>query len=405
MNILFLHPNFPAQFLYLARYFGQNPNNKVFFLTKKTNNNRLSGVNVVVYKEPRAVTKDIHPYVSPLEEAVLDGQQVFRAVYELKEKAGFVPDIIVGHTGWGSTLYMKDFYPQVPLVGYFEWYYRSQGSDVGYWDDEIVGPDAQMRIQTRNAHHLLNLTACDARYCPTQWQRQQFPLEYQPLMQVLHEGTDTEFCRPQRGQKLVLPQLKLDLSDTAEIVTYVSRGFESYRGFPQFMDAVRILQQRRPQCHVVLVGADSTFYGPPPAPGKTYKQCELEKGGLDLSRLHFTGRIDKQSYLKILQASTVHVYLTRPFILSWSMLESMAAGVCLVASATPPVQEVVEDGVNGLLVNFRSPEHIASRIEEALLDAPLRERLGKAARETVIERYALDKCLRQQVNFVYSMLK
>ena len=405
MNILFLHPNFPAQFLYLARYFGQNPKNKVFFLTKNTNNNRLAGVNVVVYKDPRAVTPQIHPYVSPLEEAVLDGQQVYKAVNELRQKAGFVPDIIIGHTGWGSTLYMKDMYPKVPLIGYFEWYYRSHGSDVGYWDDETVAPDSELRIRTRNAHHLLNLAACDARYCPTQWQKQQFPAEYQPLMQVLHEGTDTKFCRPDRNCKLVLPQLKLDLSGAQEIVTYVSRGFESYRGFPQFMDAVRILQQRRPNCHVVLVGADSTFYGPPPAPNKTYKQCELEKGGLDLSRLHFTGRIDKESYLKVLQASTVHVYLTRPFILSWSMLEAMAAGVCLVASATPPVQEVVEDGVNGLLANFRSPEHIASRIEEALQDQPLRARLGKAARETVIERYALDKCLRQQVNFVYSMLK
>jgi len=405
MNILFLHPNFPAQFLYLAKYFAQSEKNKVFFLTKQTNGNHLGGVNVAVYKEPRAVTKDIHPYVSPMEEAVLDGQAVCQAVGSLRQKAGFVPDIIVGHTGWGSTLYIKDIYPNVPLLGYFEWYYHSRGSDVGYWDDEVVNPDAMLRIRTRNAHHLLNLTACDARYCPTEWQKQQFPEEYRSLMQVMHEGTDTDFCRPDKNYKLVLPKLKLDLSAAEEIVTYVSRGFESYRGFPQFMDALRILLKRRPNCQVVLVGADQTCYGPPPAPNKTYKQCELEKGGLDLNRIHFTGRLDREAYLHVLQASTVHVYLTRPFILSWSMLEAMAAGVCLVGSATPPVQEVVEDGVNGLLANFRSPEHIASRIEEALEDKALRERLGKAARETIVDRYALDKCLRRQVNFIYSMLK
>lgn len=406
MNIMFLHPNFPAQYQHLARYFAHNGNHKVMFVTKNTNGNRMQNVNVAVYKPTREVTKGIHPYVTYLEEAVLDGQAVVRAMFELRQKYQYVPDVIIGHTGWGSTLYAKDVYPDVPLIGYFEWFYRAYGSDVGYWKDEKVSDDDRLRIRTQGAHHLLNLEACDVRYCPTEWQRQQFPERYQADMQVAHEGIDTSFYHPDSQTKLVLPQLKLDLSDAEEIVTYVSRGFEPYRGFPQFMEAVRILMKRRPKCHVVLVGnLDQTFYGAPPSKDKSWRQVELEKGGFDLKRLHFTGRLDYGSYLKVLQASTVHVYLTRPFVLSWSMLESMASGVCLVASATPPVEEVVTEGVNGLLANFRSPEHIESRIEEALEDRELRERLSRAARETVMERYDLKDCLRRQVNMIYAAMK
>ena len=404
MNVLFLHPNFPAQYVHLAGFFAQSRKNKVVFITKEDNGNRINGVQVIKYESARACTEGIHQYVKPMEEAVLDGQAVCRVIHNLKQQ-GFVPDVIVAHTGWGSSLYVKDLYPKIPLIGYFEWFYTSSGADVGYWEDEVVDINDKLRIRSMNAHHLVNLDACDARYCPTQWQKSQFPKEYRDSMKVFHEGIDTKFCCPQKGTKLVLPRLNLDLSDKTEIVTYVSRGFEEYRGFPQFMEAVRILLRTRPKCHVVIVGNDKSFYGPPPAPNKTYKEIELEKGGFDLSRVHFTGHLNRVEYLNVLQSSTVHVYLTRPFVLSWSMLEAMSAGVCLVASATPPVQEVVEDGHNGLLANFRLPEHIAFRINEALMDVDLREKLSKNARETILERYDLPKMLVEQVNFIYSQIK
>ena len=405
MNILFVHPNFPAQFIYLAQFFAKNPKNKVFFFTKKTNGNRIKDVNLAIYKPQREGTKGIHPYVHYLEDAVLDGQAVLRGLVELRDKAGFVPDVIIGHTGWGSLLYVKDLYPDVPLIGYFEWYYHAFGSDVGYWKDEVVTDNAKLRIRTQNAQHLLSLEACDVRYTPTQWQRSQFPEFYQQDMQVLHEGIDTDFCQPAPDAKLVLPKLKLDLSEAEEIVTYVSRGFEPYRGFPQFMEAVRILQKHRPKCHVVIVGVDRACYGALPAKDKTWKQAELEKGGLDLTRLHFTGLLARGDYRKVMQASDVHVYLTRPFVLSWSMMEAMSFGCCLVASKTPPVEEMVKDGENGLLVNFRSPDHIAMRVDEALSDAALRKRLGENARQFIMEHYSLQDCLRRQVNLIYHAIK
>ena len=405
MNILFIHPNFPGQYLHLAQYFARSGEHKIFFLTKQTNGNKLVNVNLAVYKNAREGTKGIHPYAKYLEDAVLDGQAVARALVEMKEKVHFVPDVVIGHTGWGSMLYVKDIYPDVPLIGYFEWHYRVYGSDVCYWKNEQINEDGKLRIRTQNAHHLVNLTTCDVCYTPTQWQKKQFPPEFQSKLRVLHEGVDTEFCQPRPGARLVLPGQKLDLSGVKEIVTYVSRGFEPYRGFPQFMAAVRLLLRRRPKCHVVLVGADKNCYGPAPAPDKTWKQVEVEKGGYDKSRVHFVGHLQRDDYRTVLQASTVHVYLTRPFVLSWSMLESMSFGNCLVASATPPVEEVVEDGVNGLLVNFRSPEHIVNRIEEAFDDEDLRKRLGRAARETVLARYDRRDCVRRQIDMIYQAMK
>ena len=405
MNFLFLHPNFPGQFLQLARYLGATGRHRVMYLSKDHNGSQLPGVETAMYKKPRKATKGVHHYLKLGEEAVLEGQAVLKGIVQLQKQANFVPDVVVGHTGWGSTLYVKDILPNVPLIGYFEWYYNAKGSDVGYFPGEEVAIDDMCRIRTTNAHHLLNLQACDVRYTPTEWQRSQFPAEYRDSMRVIHEGVETDYYRPREGVKFVLPEQNLDLSDCEELVTYLSRGFEPYRGFPQFMEAIRILLKRRPKCHVVIAGSDRACYGPQYSEEKTWKQLEEEKGGYDTSRVHFVGHLKRDEYLMLLQASTVHVYLTRPFILSWSCLESMAAGCCLVSSATPPVQEAVEDGVNGLLANFVHPEHIAARVEEALEDPELRARLGKAARETILERFDLKDCIRKQLNMIYGAMK
>ena len=240
---------------------------------------------------------------------------------------------------------------------------------------------------------------------PTQWQFQQFPEEYKPKLHVIHEGIDTEFCQPAKTRPgLVLEDVKLNLPEGTEIITYVARGFEVYRGFPYFMDAIREILQRRPKTHVVIVGNDRICYGAQLV-GTTYKQEEEKKGGYDKERVHFVGLRNRGDYRKILQASSCHIYLTRPFVLSWSFLEAMSFACPIVGSKTPPVQEVMEDGVNGLLAEFRSPHHIARKVEELLDDRELAARLGKAARETVLERFELQKCLRKQEDLMYSMVK
>ncbi|NMC31914.1 MAG: glycosyltransferase [Veillonellaceae bacterium] len=403
MRFLFLHSSFPAQFFYLARYLG-TCGHQVVFLTKSDEGGEISGIRRIVYKPARDPSRHTHPYLLGLEKAVLEGQAAFQTAWALKEQ-GFVPDVIIGHSGWGSTLYMKDLYPNVPFLGYFEWFYRAHGSDVGFGPNEKVGPDDECRIRTKNGPILLDLFGCDVGISPTYWQHSQFPVEYCQKIKVIHDGINTEICKPQPNRKLMLPQQNLDLSHAQEIVTYVGRGMEPYRGFPQFMHAVSLLQKRRPQCHVVIVGGDGVFYGTPPSQGDTWKNKMLNELSLDLNKIHFTGYLNRNDYLTVLQASTVHVYLTRPFVLSWSMLEAMACGCTLVASATPPVQEVVLDRVNGLLTDFFSPQQLAGRIEEALDDRQLRVALSHRARETVLDRYDLRKMLPLQISLLQDTIE
>ena len=405
MNILFIHPNFPAQFWHLSLALAQMGGNKVMFLTTKTNGNKIAGVTTVLYKRSRPTTKGIHPWLEPVEEAIIDGSAVANALVQLRDNYHFKPDVIVAHTGWGSTLFCKDVYPDVPVVGYFEWYYNAIGGDAAYFPGESMSLEGQMRIRTRDSFHLMNLEACDVRFTPTQWQKSQFPERYQDGMVVVHEGVDTEFCRPQPGRKLVLQAREgleaLDLSKCKEILTYVSRGLEPYRGYPQFISAVGMLLKRRPNLHVVIVGTDTTCYGMKPKDGKTWKQYMDERVQYDKSRVHFVGHRNRPEYQTVMQASTVHVYYTRPFILSWSCLEAMSFGCALVASQTPPVEEVCEDGKNALLANFRSPQHLAMRVEELLDHPKLRAKLGKAARQTVLDRYDMRNCIKKQIDMIF----
>ncbi len=398
MNVLFLHPNFPAQFRHLAVSLAANPKNRVVFGTKRKEG-EVPGVYKAIYTPSREAHSETHHYVRTLESAVLQGQAVYRLAEQLK-KQGFVPDVVYGHSGWGPTLFIKDIFPKAQLLCYFEWFYHAHGTDADFDPQEPLIPDDEARIRLKNTPILVDLYSCDRGLSPTDWQRQQFPPEFHAKINVRHDGVDTAFFKPQPGLKLVLPKINLDLSEVTEIVTYVARGMEPYRGFPQFMQAVSILQKRRLNCHFVIVGEDRVAYGRSLPNGKTYKQLMLETLPLDLSRLHFTGLLPYSDYLKVLQVSSVHVYLTRPFVLSWSMLEAMSAQCLVLGSDTPPVKEMIEDGVNGLLVDFFSLEKIADRVEE-VLDCPDRMAgIRKKARETIQEQYDLAKLLPQHLTWL-----
>ena len=402
MRFLFLHSSFPGQFLHLSHFLGTS-GHQVLFLTLRDDQGQLPGVQRILYKPVRTPSPHTHHYLRGLERAVLEGQAAYAVGAQLKNQ-GFVPDAIIGHSGWGSTLYMKDLFPKAPLLSYFEWFYRAHGSDAEFGQEKL-SVDDECRIRTKNGPILLDLYGCDAGISPTWWQHSQFPAEYAQKIRVIHDGINTENCKPEPGRKLVLPGIGLDLSEAKEIVTYVGRGLEPYRGFPQFMEAIAELQLRRPHCHVVVVGGEGVFYGSPPPGGTTWKQKILAELPLDQSRLHFTGYLNHADFLTVLQASTVHVYLSRPFVLSWSMLEAMSCGCTLVASATQPVQEVVLDRVNGLLADFFAPRQLADRIEEALVDPQLRSTLGYRARETILERYDLRLMLPRQLALLQQMIE
>jgi glycosyltransferase involved in cell wall biosynthesis len=193
------------------------------------------------------------------------------------------------------------------------------------------------------------------------------------------------------------------LSRADEVVTYSVRNLEPYRGFPNFIRALPKLLELRPDATVLVVGGDEVSYGRSAPGGKSWRETMLEEVPLDPKRVHFLGKLPYAQYRSVLQISSAHIYLTRPFVLSWSCIEAMAAGCLIIGSATPPVQEVIEDGVNGYLVDYHSPEAIARKTAEALSAGAALDPIRKRARETVLERYSLDKCLPAQLRLLKSL--
>lgn len=389
MRVLFLHNNFPAQYRHIAQRLAAEGGHQLVFGTQ-AQSGEIAGVTKAYYKPSREARPETHHYVRNLENAVLTGQAVHRMCTGLR-KRGFVPDIVLGHSGWGPTLYVKDVFPETRLLSYFEWYYHAHGTDSDFLPDSDNSADDECRIRTRNAAILLDLAQCDWGICPTLFQRDQFPKIFHNKLTVLHDGVDTDFFRPDPDARLQLANL--DFSGATEIVTYATRGMEPYRGFPQFIQAVARLQKARPGLHAVVVGHDRVAYGRKLPDGRTYKEKLLAETELDPARLHFTGLLPYREYLKVLQASHVHVYLTVPFVLSWSLIESMATGCLIVSSDTEPVREVIRDGRQGLLVDFFDVEGLARRIAEALDNRERLAPLKAAARDVVLRNYALKDTL------------
>ncbi|MCA8889231.1 MAG: glycosyltransferase [Parvularculaceae bacterium] len=383
MRILFLHDNFPAQFGPIGEYLSSKGWD-VYFGTKRAGASSAS-MKVFQYKAHREITKGVHPYAANFEKAAINGQGAARACLQLKSK-GFTPDVMVAHSGWGPGMYLKDVWPDARYFAYLEWYYNPVGPDTAFMTEKPPSEDELLRTRGRNASILTDLAACDMGICPTRWQRDQFPEMFHPKLTVMHDGVNTDVYAPTLGTGLVLPGL--DLSHAKEIVTYVARGMEPYRGFPQFMAAAAKLQKMRPEAHIVIVGEDRVAYGRKLPEGETYKKRALAEHSFDLTRLHFTGLIPRDQYLRVLQASSVHVYLTVPFVLSWSMMEAMSAGCLLVASDTDPVTELIEDGKNGVLVDFHNVQATARAVLR-VLEAPTKHApLRAAARQTIIDRYS-----------------
>src|SRR5208283_25849 len=378
MNWLFIHQNFPGQYVHVARHLAQS-GHRVVFITQERGS-AIPGIRKVEYA-PDHPARQAHEYLHDTDAGIRNGLAVARQC-EMLDWDGFVPDLVIGHNGWGEILYVKDVWPDVPLLGYFEFFYRAAGSDVDCDPEFPAKPDDAMRLRTRNAINLLGLQAADWGQTPTLWQRSQYPRRYWERISVVHEGVDSDRIRPDPMARVWL-RGGLSLSGGDEVITYSARNLEPYRGFHIFMRALPEVLRQRPHAQVLVVGGDGVSYGRRPSRGANWRQqllAELD-GRLDLSRVHFVSRLPYQQYLAILQLSSVHVYLTYPFVLSWSLLEAMSAGCLVVGSRTPPVEEVVRDGENGYLVDLLDVEGLADRIGFACRNRHRQQRLRAAARE------------------------
>jgi glycosyltransferase involved in cell wall biosynthesis len=407
MNIIFIHQNFPGQYRHLVKQFLADGQNRIVGICQPQapgiRDKVFGKVLKSVYKPHREPAKTTHPYVSNVEKHVLNGQGVARALLAFKKK-GFKPDIAFAHIGWGETLYFKDVFPDVPLVGYCEFYYHGDGVDLGFDPEFPVSMDDRMRIRTWNSTQLVSLASLDACVSPTEWQKSLYPAEFQNKIKVIHEGINTEQAKPDPAAVLTLPN-GVTLTKDMEIITYTARGLEPYRGFHIFMRAVEEICRRRPKCHIIITGGDEVRYGKRLPGNVSWRTKLLKEVTIDPARVHFIGLVPYETHLKTLQVSSAHVYLTVPFVLSWSVMEAMAAECVLVGSATPPVQEVIKDGRNGLLFDFFSPKQIADRVDKVLDHPDRMHHLGQVARQDIIKHYDVRDKLAEYQKLWQEMVK
>jgi len=404
MKILFVHQGFPAQYIHvLRRLTGSGQYTLVGMGMAPKPDDLPKGVTYLRYGVQRGNGKDTHQLVLETESKIIRAEGCARVAHELRDK-GFIPQLICCHSGWGEGLFLKDIWPTVPMLTYQEFFYNAQGFDYDF-DPEFAKSEkheswpALAKLRMKTANQLLHLQASDWCVTATEFQRSSFPAIWQPRISAIHEGIDTQLASPDDAvEPLQLPD-GTSIRRGDPVVTFVNRRLEPYRGCHTFLRALPELQRLAPDARVVIVGEqEGVSYGAE-CPSGSWKELFLKEieGRYDPSRVHFTDKLAYDRFLQLLRISAVHVYLTYPFVLSWSLLEAMSSGCAVVGSDTAPVREVIRDGQNGLLVDFFSPGDLAVAVAELLADRSRAAALGAAAREHVLKHYQLEPCLNRQL--------
>ena len=409
MKILFIHQNFPGQFKFLAPALVKQGHEVMAMIMQKREPSVWQGVKLVPYYPNRGTTANIHPWVSDFETKAIRAEACFRKALEISEQ-GFQPDLIIAHHGWGESLFLKEVWPKAKLAIYCEFYYHPKGMDVGF-DPEFPSEDPAepCRLRLKNLNNLLHFDIADAGISPTFWQASTFPEPFRSKITVIHDGIDTQHLVPNPHVQLTLNG-NIHLTKKDEIITFVNRNLEPYRGYHIFMRALPELLKKRPNACVLIVGGDDVSYGARPKEGKKWKDIFIDEvkdkiSEKDWKRVHFLGNVPYENFIPLLQLSTLHVYLTYPFVLSWSLLEAMSVGCCIVASDTSPLKEAIKHNETGKLVEFFNPKALTKEICNLLDDPGLREKLGQQARAFAIKHYDLEStCLPQQLAWVNSLL-
>ncbi len=395
MKVLFVHNNFPAQFRNVVEALQEMGGFELAAIGAESAQ-AVEGVAIHRYTVQPVDVSGTHPFARRFDAECWRAEQVLMAASALVA-SDFAPDIILAHCGWGETLPLRAVFPKAKLVVYAEFFYRGEGQDV-HFDPEgpRLGVDGLAALQCKNASSLLALSEADAGLSPTRWQRSTFPREFQDKIHVAHEGVDLERFRSNPTAQFQLPSGRT-VTKSNEVLTFASRNLEPMRGYHVFMRALPTILRARPAAQVVIAGGDGNSYSHAPPAGRSWKTHFLDAvvSKLDLSRVHFVGHLASDAYLSLLQVSTAHVYLTYPFVLSWSLLEAMATECEIVASDTAPVREVIEDRRNGVLVPFNDTSALAEAVADALARRGQALCHGPAARATIVERFDKRNCVRQ----------
>jgi glycosyltransferase involved in cell wall biosynthesis len=405
MRILFVHQNFPGQFKHLAPVLAADKNNQVIGFSMN-NVQGSESLRVINYQVAREAVKDTNELLREFQTKMLRADAAYDAAHKLK-KSGFTPDIIVAHPGWGESLFLKDVWPSARLGIYCEFYYQSKGTDVGF-DPEFSEPAADRTrwVHVKNFNNIIQFESADAGISPTQWQADTFPQPFRKKISVVHDGILTSKVKPD-PTAFVTINGNIRLDRDSEVITFVNRNLEPYRGYHVFMRALPRILRERPKARVVIVGGDGVSYGRAAPNGKTWKQVFLEevRQDLDMSRVHFVGNLSYPNFVRLMQVSTVHVYLTYPFVLSWSLMEAMSVGCPIVASKTGPLLEVIEPNKTGVLVDFFDQQALSDAVCSLLDNREYREELGRNARKFAIDNYDLESvCLPRQIQWVNDLM-
>lgn len=413
-KILFIHQNFPGQFKFLAPALADKGHEVLALTPRKGAAGTRLGVNVLPYSVVRGTAPDVHPWVCDIEAKVIRAEACFRAALQLRRQ-GFVPDVIVAHPGWGESMFLKDVWPEARLGIYAEFFYLPVGADVGF-DPEFKAAATLAtapRLRLKNVNNVLNFEVADAAISPTHWQADTFPMPLRSKISVVHDGIDTRKVGPNPDARFEV-NADLVLTRRDEVVTFVNRNLEPYRGCHSFIRSLPELLERRPKAQVLVVGGDGVSYGLAPDEARfgkrSWRQVFSDEVRPQISdqgwaRVHFLGNVPYDQFLSLVQVSTVHVYLTYPFVVSWSLLEAMSAGCAVVASDTGPVKEIIQHDHTGRLVDFFDVAGLTDAISD-LLDTPAdRARLGAAAREHIVANYDLGQvCLPRQLAWVEALM-
>lgn len=406
MRILLIHQNFPGQYKHLGPALAARGDQVVALTPKVKKPTRWNGIQIVPYEIKRGNGQGGHPWTTDLETKVIRGEACYEAAKKLRDQ-GFSPDVILAHHGWGESLFLKDVWPDARMGLYCELYHRAGYPHTGFdpeFDKGTRDTDA-LRLRIRNLNNTLHFDAAEAGLSPTEFQADTFPADMRKKITVQHDGIDTDLVRPNPDAVLKVND-HLNLTREDEVITFINRNLEPYRGYHIFMRALPRLLRERPKAQVVLLGGDDVSYGARPPKGQTWKQIFIDEvrdqiSDTDWARVHFMGRVPYDQFLSMMQVSRVHVYLTYPFVLSWSLLEAMSAGAAIVAGDTDPVREVMTDGETGVLTDFFDKDALVDQVTSLLDDPERRVALGRAARDYVVARYDLQNiCLPRHLDWV-----